>query len=82
MIMVELTAKKTLRLLEPQGWPEVIECDGKQYFTAPDERSTCRIVPVSYGDDGEPSDYGCSCCGAFIVEGEDVFCHECGRAVS
>lgn len=68
---------KILRLLEPQGEPDVIECDGRRYVP---ER-TCHLEPIPYC----PGDYEgmrCSVCKiADIDMGEGSYCAGCGAKV-
>lgn len=51
-ISLDGSGVKILRLLEPQGEPDVIECDGMRYVP---ER-TCEIVRC---ETGEPAEYDC-----------------------
>lgn len=74
---------KILRLLEPQGEPDVIECDGMRYVP---ER-TCRYTWCLFGDLEDPlgcyQAWDCSCCGEVSEYLEDVpsYCPNCGAKV-
>lgn len=59
---------KVLRILEPQGEPDVVECDGRRYLKRE------RYRPVWF-----EGDYLCSRCYGYVSQG-DSFCRSCGAA--
>lgn len=70
---------KILRLLEPQGEPDVIECDGMRYVP---ERTTKRVNSKdAFGitDCGEEYDACFLCARKLYIE--DEFCSGCGAKV-
>ena len=68
-ISLDGSGVKILRLLEPQGEPDVIECDGVRYMP----QRTCH---VEYPDDARM----CSIC-AYHIGLHDLFCRHCGAKV-
>lgn len=59
---------KVLRILEPQGDPDVVECDGRRYLRRE------RFRPVWF-----EGDYLCSRCYGYVAR-DDAFCRTCGAA--
>lgn len=57
---------KILRLLDPQGEPDVIECDGRRYVP---ER-TCKMVYSGDPKTPENTCRQCTACGAFEISNE------------
>lgn len=64
-----MTERKILRITEPQGEPDVIECDGMAYVV----RRTCR--PVYF-----EGDTLCSHCRDYMDETRN-FCGSCGALI-
>lgn len=81
--MCEYCEPKILRLLDPQGEPDVIECDGKRYVP---ER-TCKINRSVSQREGYPSlvTYTCSACGRNYLSADmperGEYCKSCGAKV-
>lgn len=78
-ISLDGSGVKILRLLDPQGEPDVIECDGMRYVP---ERTTRRVnskEAFDITDGGEEYDACCLCARKLYVE--DEFCSGCGAKV-
>lgn len=76
-ISLDGSGVKILRLLDPQGEPDVIECDGVRYVP---ERM-CHLEPIPYW----PGDYEgmrCSVCKTADLDmGVGSYCSVCGAKV-
>lgn len=59
---------KVLRLLDPQGEPDIVECDGRRYLKRD------RFEPRWF-----EGDYLCSRCYGYVGR-DDAFCRTCGAA--
>lgn len=76
---------KILRLLEPQGEPEIIECDGKRYLP----KLTCSVLDMrkshDWYDERDPIYHyslSCGCVIEHMYPEPPRFCPGCGAEVS
>lgn len=65
-ISLDGSGVKILRLLEPQGEPDAIECDGRRY--TPEQ--TCMMVYSGDPKTPENTCRQCTACGAFEISDE------------